>query len=189
MNNKKSRNWWPLFFIGIFSFTFSLIIWTVVSSKKIQIEEDESFMQKYQDMDENYNEIMTSNLIFTSKYDFIININGKDFPLTIEDIRYSQRVLKLKSQHKNLFKLGENTISVVVLDKNTKELQDVDFDIKVTKSNTKKNDMYLNKNNFELVDNKYVTTFTIKDENNWNVTGSVKVNEDRGYIFIKSNAI
>lgn len=189
MNETKKRNLWPLFFVGIFSLAFSMIIWTIMSSKKIQIEEDESFMQKYQDMDDNYNGIMISNMKFLSKYDFILTLNGKDFPLSIEDIRYSQRVLKLKSEHKNIFNIGSNDIMIKVIDKNTNEVQDLDFNIKVTKSNTKKDDIFLVNDNFKLDGNTYKTNFKINDENNWNITGNVSVGEDIGYIFIKSNAI
>ena len=189
MNESKKRNWWPVFFVGIFSLSFSMIIWTITSSKKIQIEEDESFMQKYQDMDDNYNDIMTSNLKFLSKYDFVLTLNGKNFPLSIEDIRYSQRVLKLKSEHKNIFNIGDNDLAIKVIDKNTKEIKDLDFNIKVTKSNTKKDDIYLDKNNFKFDGNSHTTNFEIKDENNWNITGNITVGEDIGYIFIKSNAI
>ncbi len=189
MNKSKKRNLWPLFFIGIFSLSFSMIIWTITSSKKIQIEEDESFMQKYQDMDDNYNDIMTSNLKFLSKYDFVLTLNGKNFPLSIEDIRYSQRVLKLKSEHKNIFNIGANDLAIKVIDKNTKEIKDLDFNIKVTKSNTKKDDIFLDNNNFKFDGKSYNTNFDIKDENNWNITGNVTVGEDIGYIFIKSNAI
>ena len=189
MSKTKKINLWPLFFIGIFSLSFSMIIWTITSSKKIQIEEDESFMQKYQDMDDNYNNIMTSNLKFLSKYDFVLTLNGKNFPLSIEDIRYSQRVLKLKSEHKNIFNIGANDLAIKVIDKNTKEVKDLDFNIKVTKSNTKKDDIFLDNNNFKFDGKSYNTNFDIKDENNWNITGNVTVGEDIGYIFIKSNAI
>ena len=189
MSKTKKINLWPLFFIGIFSLSFSMIIWTITSSKKIQIEEDESFMQKYQDMDDNYNNIMTSNLKFLSKYDFVLTLNGKNFPLSIEDIRYSQRVLKLKSEHKNIFNIGANDLAIKVIDKNTKEIKDLDFNIKVTKSNTKKDDIFLDNNNFKFDGKSHNTNFDIKDENNWNITGNVTVGEDIGYIFIKSNAI
>ena len=189
MEEKKKLNLWPLFFIGIFMFTFSMIIWTIMSSKKINIEEDESFMQKYQDIDENYNTIMISNMKFLAKYDFVLTLNGKEFPLSIEDIKYSQRVLKEKSLHKNVLKIGDNNLSIKVKDKNTQEIQNLDFYIKVTKSNTKADDIYLKNENFKLEDDNYNTTFEIKDENNWNITGTIKVGEDAGYIFIKTNAI
>jgi hypothetical protein len=140
-------------------------------------------------MDDNYNNIMTSNLKFLSKYDFVLTLNGKNFPLSIEDIRYSQRVLKLKSEHKNIFNIGANDLAIKVIDKNTKEIKDLDFNIKVTKSNTKKDDIFLDNNNFKFDGKSYNTNFDIKDENNWNITGNVTVGEDIGYIFIKSNAI
>ena len=189
MEQKKKRNLWPLFFIGIFSFTFSMIIWTIMSSKKINIEEDESFMQKYQDIDANYNNIMISNMKFLNKYDFVLTLNGKEFPLSIEDIKYSQRVLKLKSEHKDILKIGANDLSIKVTNKNTNEIQNLEFNIKITKSNTKLDDIYLKDENFRFINQNYETNFEIKDENNWNITGTIKTADEIGYIFIKTNAI
>ena len=62
------RNYWPLLFIGIFTFTFGMIIWTIMSAVKTPVNEDMSFLKKYQDVDENYNKLMTSNLNFKNKY-------------------------------------------------------------------------------------------------------------------------
>lgn len=189
MEQTKKRNLWPLFFIGIFMFTFSMIIWTIMSSKKINIEEDESFMQKYQDIDANYNNIMISNMRFLSKYDFVLTLNGKEFPLSIEDIKYSQRVLKEKSLHKDILKIGENNLTINVIDKKTKEVQNLDFNIKITKSNTKADDIFLKTDSFNKNDENYSSSFKIKDENNWNITGTISTKDEIGYIFIKTNAI
>ena len=71
------RNYWPLFFIGIFGFVFSMIVWTVKSAVSVPIIEDKSFMKKYQDVDEHYNDMMTSNAAFLSKYNFELMVNEK----------------------------------------------------------------------------------------------------------------
>ena len=81
------RNYWPLFFIGIFGFTFAMIIWTIKSAVSLPVVEDKSFMKKYQDVDDHFNEMMDSNKLFLSKYDFELTLNGKVFPLTTEDIK------------------------------------------------------------------------------------------------------
>ena len=87
------RNYWPLFFIGIFGFTIAMIIWTIKSAVSVPVVEDRSFMKKYQDVDDHYNEIMDSNKLFLSKYDFELILNDKKFSLTTDDIKYSQRVM------------------------------------------------------------------------------------------------
>ena len=84
------KNYWPLFFIGIFGFVFSMIVWTIVKTTSIPIIEDKSFMKKYQDVDENYNKMMDSNALFLSKYNFELSINDKIFGLTTDDMKLAQ---------------------------------------------------------------------------------------------------
>lgn len=182
------RNYWPLLFISIFTFTLGMIIWTVMSAIKLPVNEDESFLRSYQDVDANYNTIMISNQIFLKKYDFNLNINGKDFDLTTDDIKYSQRVLEKKSLHKNLLKYGKNDLILVVRDKVTKEKKSVDVLLKVTKSISNKFDILLENDNFKNNENEYTTSFEITDKNNWNITGSFRVDGTTGSIYIKTNA-
>ena len=47
----NKRNYWPLFFIGIFGFTLIMIIWTIRSAIKVPVIEDRSFIYKYQYVD------------------------------------------------------------------------------------------------------------------------------------------
>ena len=183
------RNYWPLLFIGIFSFTLGMIIWTVMSAVKLPVNEDESFLRTYQDVDENYNTIMISNQVFLKKYNFSLNVNKKTFPLTTEDIKYSQRVLEKKSEHKNILKYGLNDISLIVSDKNTNEKKSVKIALKVTKSISNKFDILLNNKDFKNKDMLYTSTFEISDKNNWNITGTFEVDGITGSVFIKTNAI
>ena len=183
------RNYWPLFFIGIFSFVFSMIIWTIMSATSVPIIEDKSFMKKYQDVDEHYNEMMDSNKLFLSKYDFELILNDKKFPLTTEDIRYSQRVMEKISQHKNSLKIGQNSIKITVLDKITQNKKDVNIELVVSKAIANDADLILKNENFENKDKVYNSTFELKEENNWIITGSFIVDGITGYIYIKTNAI
>ena len=95
------RNYWPLLFISIFAFTLGMIIWTIKSAINVPVIEDHSFMKKSQDVDENYNKMMDSNTLFQSKYNFELYVNDKVFPLTTEDIKFSQRVIEKYSLNKN----------------------------------------------------------------------------------------
>ena len=183
------RIYWPLFFIGIFSFVFSMIIWTIMSATSVPIIEDKSFMKKYQDVDEHYNEMMDSNKLFLSKYDFELIINDKKFPLSTEDIKYSQRVIEKISLHKNSLKIGQNSIKITVLDKITQNKKDVNIELVVSKAIANDADLILKNENFENKDKVYNSTFELKEENNWIITGSFIVDGITGYIYIKTNAI
>ena len=183
------RNYWPIFFIGIFAFVFSMIIWTVKSAVSLPVIEDHSFMKKYQDVDANYNDMMTSNSIFLSKYNLELDVNDKKFDLTTSDIKYSQRVLEKYSQHKNILKVGKNNLKVVVTDKITNERKDVNVELVVTKTITSDSDLIINNEKLQNNDKIYSSEFELKDSNNWIITGSFTVDGNVGYIYIKTNAI
>ena len=184
------RNYWPLFFIGIFLFAFSMIVWTVNSAIKLPVNEDKSFLRSYQDVEENYNDIIDSNEDFLSKYIFNLQINDKTFGLTTEDIKYSQRVLEKISDHKHLLKYNkQNDIKLYVMDKVTKEKKAIDIVLKITMSSSNDFDILLKNEDFKNESNEYVTSFKITDENNWNITGTFKVDGITGSIYIKTNAI
>ncbi|WP_122893570.1 hypothetical protein [Arcobacter peruensis] len=184
------RNYWPLFFIGIFLFTFSLIVWTIVSAVKTPVSDDKSFLRSYQDVDANYNDIIISNQKFLEKYDFNLVINDKTFGLTTDDIKFSQRVLEKHSKHKNLLKYDkQNDIKLFVIDKITKEKKAIDIVLKITMSSSNNFDILLKNENFTNTQNEYNTNFKIIEENNWNITGTFKVDGLTGSIYIKTNAI
>ena len=105
-----------------------MIVWTIKSASSISLAADKSFMKKYQDVDEHYNEMMESNKQFLSKYDFEMLINGNKFLLTTDDIKYSQRVLEKISLHKDSLKVGQNSIKIVVTDKITKEKKNLNIE-------------------------------------------------------------
>ena len=183
------RNYWPLFFIGIFGFTFSMIVWTIKSAVSVPVVEDKSFMKKYQYVDDNYNQIMDSNKLFLSKYNFELELNGFKFPLTTEDIKFSQRVIEKVSAHKDALKVGQNNIKIVATDKITNEKKNINIEIVVSKTISNDSDLILKDENFSVDNNTYNSTFEIKEANNWLITGSFTIDGILGYIYIKTNAI
>lgn len=183
------RNYWPLFFIGIFTFVFSMIVWTVKSAVSLPVIEDHSFMKKYQDVDENYNNMMTSNNLFLSKYNFELNLNDRKFDLTTTDIKYSQRVVEKYSEHRDTLKVGKNNLKIIVTDKITNEKKDVNIQLVVSKTITADSDIALMNENFQNSDKTYIGEFELKEANNWIITGSFTVDGIVGYIYIKTNAI
>lgn len=185
----KKLNLWPLFFIGIFSFVFGMIIWTIVKSSEAKITEDYSFLKKYQEVDASYDDIINSNKRFLEKYELSLKINDKILPLTLEDIKYSQRVLEKVSNHKDLFKVGDNDFVLNVIDIKNKQNQNIIVNLQIEKSISENDNILLNNNNFKNENGNFKSIVKIKDINNWHITGTIKVNDDTGYIFIKTNAI
>lgn len=187
-NSMKKRNYWPLYFIAIFAFTVYMIIWTIYKATQAPVVEDRSFMQKYQYVDENYNNIMTSNINFLEKYSLELELNGKIFPLTTEDIKYGQRVIEKYSNHKDVLKVGENSLKISVLNKITKEIVPINIDLLITKTMSDDSNLNLKDENFTKDKNIYTTNFSLNEETNWIITGSFKVEDETGFIFIKTNA-
>ncbi len=183
------RKYWPLFFIGRFGFTFAMIIWTIKSAVSVPVVEDKSFMKKYQDVDDHFNEMMDSNKLFLSKYDFELTLNGKVFPLTTEDIKYSQRVIEKISQHKDILKVGNNDMKIIISDKITKNKKDATIELVITKVMSNESDIILRNENFQNSNGVNNSTFELKEANNWIITGSFTVDGIIGYIYIKTNAI
>ena len=188
-SRNMKRNYWPLFFIGIFGFVFSMIVWTVKSAVSVPIIEDKSFMKKYQDVDEHYNDMMTSNAAFLSKYNFELMVNEKTFGLTTDDIKLGQRVIEKYSLHKDILKVGQNNLKLIVTDKITKEKKDINIEFVISKTISADSDMILKNENFQSTQKIYNSTFEIKEPNNWIITGSFTVDGIIGYIYIKTNAI
>lgn len=187
-NSMKKRNYWPLYFIAIFAFTVYMIIWTIYKATQVPVVEDRSFMQKYQYVDENYNDMMNSNINFLEKYSLELDLNGKIFPLTTEDIKYGQRVIEKYSNHKDILKVGENSLKISVLNKITKEIVPINIDLLITKTMSDDSNLNLKDENFTKDKNIYTTNFSLNEETNWIITGSFKVEDETGFIFIKTNA-
>src|SRR5574344_1195338 len=108
----KKRNYWPLFFLFLFGFTLYMIFWTIYQAIQVPTIDDKSFLHNYQYVDDNYNDMMQSNFNFLEKYNFKLKRNNTNFGLTTEHIRYGQRVMEKHSTHKNILKLGKNSIEV-----------------------------------------------------------------------------
>ncbi|WP_072679828.1 hypothetical protein [Arcobacter sp. LA11] len=183
------RNYWPLLFISIFSFTLGMIIWTIMSAIKVPVHEDEAFLKSYHDLDRDFNDVVLSNAKFLEKYDFKILINKKEFGLIISDIFLSQRAIEEKSENKNVFNNGKNNIVISVKDKNGIEQKDIEISLRVSRPTNHNNTMDFTNKEFEFIDNKFNIEVELPLKGNWNITGNFKIANDTGYLFIKSNAI
>jgi hypothetical protein len=146
-------------------------------------------MKKYQDVEESYNDMMDSNVLFRSKFNFDLFINNKQFALSTEDIKYSQRVIEKFSVNKDSLKVGKNSLKLTVSDKVTNEKKDVKIDLIISKTISNDSDKLLSNSDFVASDKTYTSDFEIKEANNWIITGSFVVDGITGYLYIKTNAI
>lgn len=182
------RNYWPFLFIGIFTFTLGMIIWTIYSSTQVPVNQDESFLNSYQKVDANFNEIAASNKNFLKEYDFTLTVNNKEFDLSYTDIFYSQRVIESKSLHKDALKIGTNKIDVIIKNKKTNEvISNAQISLRVTRATNNKSDINLTA--FKELNGAYKSDFELTMKGNWNITGVVSIGETKGYLFLKTNAI
>ena len=184
------RNYWPLLFIGLFSFSFGMIVWTIYSAVQVPVHEDESLLKSYHDLDRDYNNIVASNTKFKNKYDFNIKINNKNFPLVISDMFLSQRALEEKSTHKDIFINGQNKITITIKDKvSGLFVNATDLSLRISRPTNHHNTLDFKHDNFKHDDKKHILDVNLPLKGNWNATGEFKVGNDVGYIYIKSNAI
>lgn len=185
----KKFNIWPIFFIGLFSFGLSMVIWTVYNAGKLTIQEDHTFLNTYRNVDDNFNKIAQSNKDFLENYEFELRVNEQTFPLSFEDAFYSQRVIQKRSLHKNALSFdNENIIEVVIKNKATQEiLKDANIALKITSATDNLKDIDINSFNFN--NELYQTKFFIPNQGNWNITGVITANDQKGYFLIKTNAI
>lgn len=181
----KKINLWPLLFIGIFSFTFFMISWTIYKSSHANLDADDSFMQKYHDVDEKYNEMVLQSQKFWSKYRVVLLSNSKEIELDFSDMHLRQ-VAKNKN-HADLFKSGKNDFDIVVYDKSSKVVQNAK--IKAIFSSSTSDDQKQIIDKFVFKDDKYNSTLNVSQVGNFNFTGEVVVGDDKAYFFIKTNAV
>lgn len=185
----KKRNYWPLFFIGIFSFTFAMIVWTIYSAVKVPVHEDQAFLKSYHDLDKDYNTIVESNKAFNDKYTFELTINEKTFALVNEDMFLSQRVLEEKSQHKNILYVGQNSATLVIRDKHTQAIvPNTKIAFRVSRPTNHHNTMDFDDVQFQADNGIRRMMFNLPLKGNWNITATFTIDKDVGYFYIKSNA-
>lgn len=185
MKKVQKYHFWLAFFFFIFGITFAMIIWTVKSAINTPVYEDRSFMTSYQDVDYNYNEMLNANSEFGKKYTTSLKINNQDRGLEISDILYGQRSLKKMSKNQNLLVVGENHLTLSIIDNSTKEIiNDANITFQITRPIVDRDDILLDKFSF---DGKiYSSSFKINKRGHWNIIAKVVVGNNRGYLYIKT---
>jgi hypothetical protein len=173
-------------FIAKFVFSLAMIFWTIKMTlgAGVGTDDDTTFMSYYQNVDDNYNNLIVANHNFEEKFKVEVSVN--DFRLNrldIDDIYLSQRVIKDRKTRKNLLNIGENSISIKVYDRATnKQIRDYNTEIVFTMPSTHKyNQEFTIKNND-------TSTITLEQKTFWNIMGKINIQNYSGQFFIKTNA-
>jgi hypothetical protein len=182
----QKYHFWLLFFFIIFGFTFGMIIWTVKSAVDTPVYEDRSFLSSYHLVDGDYNNMMADNSQFLKSYDVTFNINGNRVGLEINDIFLGQRSLEKNHKHKDFLIVGENSISVVVKDRESQNIiSNAKIELLLTRAIEDNGDLEID--NFQYKNGEYKSLASIPMQGHWNLTGRVTVEDKKGYFFIKTN--
>jgi len=182
----KKYHLWLLFFFTIFSFTFGMIIWTVKSAVNTPVYEDRSFLSTYHLVDGDYNQMMSENSEFLKSYSVLFNINGHQVGLVTDDIFLGQRSLKNNHKHRGFLKVGKNSISLLIKEKNSSiAVPNAKIELLLTRAIEDNGDLDIN--SFIFKDDLYTTFIDIPIKGHWNLTGRITINNKKGYFFIKTN--
>ncbi len=172
-------------FVLKFLLGIGLIYWTIATTMKSDVgqDDDNAFLTTYHDVDRNYNNMMQSNKIFSSKYNVKFLFNNEEIVgLSIEDVFLAQRSIQARKDRKDMVNVGENKFTVSVQDKDGQEITNKIVKILVTKNTTHAEDVKIE---FQNEDTK---EFQIHSIGYWNITGTVEVEGDKGFFYIKTNA-
>ncbi len=172
-------------FILKFLLGLGLIVWTIMMtlSSDVGQDDDNAFLSTYHNIDDDFNDMITSNFNFDNKYNLVFDLNKKTMDgLTLKDVFLGQRVIKKRIIRKDILNIGNNIFKYKLTTKDGKEVKDSKLDMVVTMTT---NHIFDKKLEFK---NKNTETFKIDKKGYWNITGTIEVGTDKGYFFIKTNA-
>jgi len=172
-------------FVLKFLLGIGLIYWTIATTMKSDVgqDADNAFLSTYQDVDRNYNNMMESNKIFGSKYNVKFLFNNQEIVgLSIEDVFLAQRSIQARKDRKDMVNVGENKFTILVQDKDGNDITNKTVKILVTKNTTHTEDVKLEYQNEDTKE------FTINSIGYWNITGTIDIQGDKGFFYIKTNA-
>jgi len=187
VSTKKPMNKWLLYtiFVAKFISGLGLIVWTIYMTMQSDVGEDNdnAFLSTYHSIDDNYNDMIISNTKLNSKYLITFNLNKEVIKgLSHEDIFLSQRAVEKRQTRKNILILGDNNFSINITDKSGNIIKDTDTKMLITMATNHKYDKRI-----EFKDNQN-KIFNFNRAGYWNITGTVRVNNEKGYFYIKTNA-
>lgn len=188
-NNKEKKPMpkWLLYGLFILKFILGLglIYWTIYMTMQSDVgqDDDNAFLSTYHDVDRDFNKIIIANNNFSSLYNIKFKFNNEEiFGLTYDDVYLSQRAIQNRKSRKNILKVGKNSFTINVQDKNGDTIKNKKIDILVTKSTNHLEDVKLTFNSEDTKE------FEIKSIGYWNITGTIDVDGIKGTFYIKTNA-
>ncbi|WP_201352374.1 FixH family protein [Hydrogenimonas urashimensis] len=153
-SSQNQINYWPYAIVGMILTVVVLGIWTIKVAVNNPVQEERTYMMKYQDVDANINEILARQKAFESKYRVDLGMNR--------------------------LRVGENRIKVAVADKAGNPLVGAKIFVIVTRPTTSKENIELK--SFAVRDGIYVSEpFTIKRGGRWNIEVKIEIGTDIGF--------
>ncbi|NWF67091.1 MAG: FixH family protein [Campylobacterales bacterium] len=116
-SKKKEFNAWPLGIAGMIVATIFLIIWTIDIALKNPVQLENKFLANYHAVDDNINDISKNQELFSKKYN--ISIEKSDFII------------------------GQNSVKLIVTDKNGNKINNAKVEILLTRPHTTQEDKHL----------------------------------------------
>jgi len=168
------------FFLGI-----GLIWWTISMTLTSDVgkDDDNAFLSNYHDVDRDFNNIAKQNIAFEKKYNIKFIFNSEEIiGLSYQDVFLSQRAIQLRKDRKDIVNIGQNKFTVLVQTKDGKVINNNDIEILLTKNTTHDYDVKLH------YKNESTKEFKVDSIGYWNITGTINVNGDKGFFYIKTNA-
>lgn len=149
------RNYWPHSIIAGILFIIGACVATIVIAVKNPVEMDTFYMEKYQKVDENINEIMVLQEKFNAKF----------------ELKYSTES----------FVIGQNSIAIKLIDKQTsQEVGDAKVVLLLSRPETNKDNKEMKPSKIENGTYTFDTIETLKP-GRWQILTKIEVGEFKGY--------
>lgn len=152
---KTERNYWPHAIVGMILATVVACGWTIKIAMSNPVEMDTFYMEKYQKVDQNINEIMELQEKFNAKF----------------DLRYSTES----------FVIGKNSFSIKLLDKaNGKEIENAKITLLLSRPETNKDNKEMQPSKIENGNYIFESIETLKP-GRWQILTKIEIGEFKGY--------
>lgn len=151
----RERNYWPHSIVGSLLLIVLASAWTIKIAVQNPVEMDTFYMEKYQNVDENINEILALQEKFNAKF----------------ELRYSTEK----------FSMGDNTLMITLLDKQTLQaVSNADFTLMLSRPDSNQDNLTLSASKIE---NGIYTFFPlpINKPGRWQILTKVSVDGFKGY--------
>lgn len=153
-NVKIERNYWPHAIVLMILGCIAACVWTVKIALNNPVEMDTFYMEKYQKVDENINQIMELQEKFNAKF----------------DLAYSTEK----------FQMGQNSITLRLSDKEGKAINDATMFIMLSRPDSNKENQKLTPTHVEN-GNYTFGPFEITKPGRWQILSKIEVGEFKGY--------